>query len=266
VSIFQALILGIVQGLSEFLPISSSAHLLMVRWFAGWPDPGLAFDVALHWGTLAGLVVYFRRELFSYTKETITRAGNGTLLEPNLPLFIILGTLPAAAIGFLFEHKVETALRSPWILVGTLSILGVLLLIADKIMKEGCDISGASRLKAFFIGGAQGLAVVPGVSRSGISITAGLLLGLSRESAAQFSFLLSIPLIFGAGLTKIKYLRHGLHDPVLWTGVLSSAVSGYIAVHFILSYVKKKSYAPFAVYRILVAALLATWILSGHHV
>jgi undecaprenyl-diphosphatase len=129
----------------------------------------------------------------------------------------------------------------------------------------GTDLAHTSRLKAFFIGGAQGIAVIPGVSRSGISITTGLLLGLDRESAAAFSFLLSIPLIFGAGLTKIKYIAHEIYDPVFWAGVTASAVSGYIAGFFLMTHVKKKSFAPFAIYRVLLAAVLAWWILSGHH-
>lgn len=252
----QAFILGIVQGLTEFLPISSSAHLILVPWFLGWKPPGLAFDVALHWGTLLGVVVYFRTDLTEMTRGFIGSFKGERAFPNRLPWLVILGTIPAGLIGLAFEKQAETIFRSPWVMVGTLSGVGLLLLWTDKKGAKNKSMMDMSAWQAFLIGAAQGLAIVPGVSRSGITMTVALFLALTRHAAVRFSFLLSIPIILAAGLLKIDFIAHHAADPVFLTGFAASALSGYAAVSFLLKFVKTKTFVPFVIYRIALAGII----------
>ena len=189
-SLTQSLVLGIVQGLTEFLPISSSAHLILLPRFLGWTDPGLAFDVALHLGTLGGVLAYFWKDLWNIPRKTI--------------VFLTVATVPGAIAGLLLEHKAETVFRSPALIAGALILMGAALAVADWRGNGDKKISDLTLKKAILIGLAQGLALIPGVSRSGVTITTALAIGLERREAARFSFLLSIPIIAGAGMLKFK--------------------------------------------------------------
>lgn len=258
----QAIVYGIVQGLTEFLPVSSSAHLLLVPVFTGWPDPGLAFNVALHWGTLLAVVGYFWRDVVQLVRSaalSFTPAGSP---DGPLPWKIAAATVPGAALGYIFEDQVSTVLRSAWVVVVTLSLLAILLHHAEK---KGSGQTSMERLTwpaALLIGFCQGLAIVPGVSRSGITITAGLFLGLQKTAAVRFSFLLSIPIIFGAGLLESPYILERLGDPMLWIALVSSALSGWAAIHLLLTYVRTRSFRPFVVYRFVLAAVIAGLLIS----
>lgn len=249
---FQAIAFGVVQGITEFLPISSSAHLLLLPWFMGWKDPGLAFDVALHWGTLIGVVTYYRRDLWELAKS------------PRNPLILKLAaaTVPGAVLGLILEKHAENTLRSPWITATAMAVMGILLYSADR--RSAAATHSSSEIswgQALLIGTSQGIALIPGVSRSGITISTALLLGLSRPSAVQFSFLLSIPITFGAGLLKSKYLLDNLGDPTVLAGIVSSAVAGFLAIGFLVKFVRTKSFTPFVVYRLILSGVIVWFLL-----
>lgn len=252
----QSLVYGLIQGLAEFLPISSSAHLVLVPFFTGWEDPGLAFDVALHWGTLIAAVIYFRNDLIAMTAGFFGSLRGEREIINRLPWHVIAATIPGALLGFVFEKKAETLFRSPALVAGTLSIMGLGLYIADRIGRKTDSLEELNLPKALLIGFSQGLAIVPGISRSGITITMALLLGLDRESSVRFSFFLSIPIIFGAGLLKCKYLIQNIGDPSIIVAILSSMIFGWIAIAVLIRYVKTKSFLPFVVYRFALAAVV----------
>jgi len=257
----QAAIYGIIQGLTEYLPISSSAHLVLLPLFTGWPDPGLAFDVALHWGTLVAVLFYFRREVVNLTLGFFGSLKGKWEFENRLPWQIGVATLPGAVIGFLFEKQAESTFRSPWILAGTLSVLGVLLFYADRKGSRSLTLSHLTWGKAILIGLSQGLAIIPGVSRSGITITTALLLGLDRTAAVRFSFYLSIPIIFGAGLLKAKFILHNAGDPSIWVAMIGAAVSGLAAIHTLITYVRTRSFTPFVIYRFGLSLIIMGWLM-----
>ncbi len=261
-NIFQALVYGVVQGLTEFLPVSSSAHLILVPIFTGWPDPGLAFDVALHWGTLAAVFIYFRKDITGLILGAVGALTGGRAPENMLPWKIAVATVPGALFGFAFEHQAETVFRSPWIMVGTLSIMAVALFYADRVGKKNLHLEDITWTRAIIVGTVQAFALIPGVSRSGITITAGLLLGLERTAAVRFSFFLAMPITAGAGILKSSYLIHNLGVPAIWVAVLTSAVAGILATHVLITYVRTRSFTPFVVYRIALAAVLAATLLS----
>jgi undecaprenyl-diphosphatase len=252
-SVFQAAAFGVVQGITEFLPISSSAHLLLLPWFFGWPDPGLAFDVALHWGTLLGVVVYYRRDCAQMLK---------TIFSNSLLWKIAFATLPAVVAGVLVKDLAETAFRSPWITAGTLSGVGLLLYFADRTGRGSDTLDQLSWKKALAVGCFQALALVPGVSRSGITMSAALLFGLDRSAAVRLSFLLSIPVTLGAGLLKIGYLTNNLGNPAVITAIVASALAGFSAIHFLVMFVRNKSFTPFVVYRLLLAGVIVWFLLK----
>src|SRR3989338_955427 len=193
--IIQAAILGVVQGLTEFLPISSSAHLYLVPFFFGWDYQGLQFDVALHWGTLLAVVWIFWRDYLEILKS------------PKMIGYLVLGSVPAGLAGFLLRDQIETVFRNPIVTVFTLSGFALLLWLADKKSKQNQNLTNLNSKKSFLIGVAQALSLVPGVSRSGVTTMAGLFANLSRQQAVRFAFLLSGPVIFGAGLVALKDLQ-----------------------------------------------------------
>jgi undecaprenyl-diphosphatase len=256
----HSLIYGAIQGLTEFLPVSSSAHLVLLPYFTGWEDPGLAFDVALHWGTLFAAVLYFRNDVIALIADAFRFLGGQRTPQTALPFKIAVATIPGGIIGFLFEKQAETLFRSPALLACTLSAMGVGLWAADRWGSKSKGLDGLSWAQAFAIGVAQGLAIVPGVSRSGITITAALALGLRREEAVRFSFLMLMPITLGAGLLKSKYLISNIGDASVWVALVSSFLFGIAAIHILISYVRSKSFIPFVVYRLALAASIGAWL------
>ncbi|WP_066635706.1 undecaprenyl-diphosphate phosphatase [Desulfolucanica intricata] len=250
-TVFQALILGIVQGLGEFLPISSSAHLVLIPWAFNWPYAGLTFDVALHMGTLFAVVAFF-------WKDWVLLAWNGLTLKNNnegkLFWYLVLATIPGAAFGWYFEEQAETIFRTP-LLIGTmLIVMGVILFIVDKTASNLKNIAQISLPDSIWIGLSQAFAIIPGVSRSGVTMTMARFLGMSRESAARFSFLLSTPIIFGAGVVQLKNISPGDITTAFLVGVISSAIVGFLSIKFLLQYLAERSFALFAWYRFVVGA------------
>lgn len=250
-NLLQALVLGVVQGLTEFLPVSSSAHLSLVPFLFGWKDPGLAFDVALHLGTLAAVLWYFRHEWVRLAKAAVhilrTRRVEGE--EQWRAVFIAIATAPAAIAGILLKEYAETVFRNPAITGVTLIVMGTLLWAADRFAPQVRPLKTLRWVDALLIGLAQVLSLVPGVSRSGSTMTAGRALGFDRTSAATFSFLMSMPITAAAAIVKVpEALREGVTMPIV-VGVLASAVSGWLAISVLLKYVSSKSFGIFAVYR-----------------
>lgn len=269
-NVLHAAILGAVQGFSEVLPISSSAHLILIPWLLKWPESGLTFDVALHLGTFLALSCYFWRDIIELIVSFFAAVATRTLDTPakRLPFLIIAATVPAAIIGKLFEDQVEAIFRSnPLLIALFLIIFGLLLGAADMLGRKRLVLDEIKPASAVAIGVMQCLALLPGVSRSGITITAGLLLGFNRESAARFSFLMSLPIVIGAALIKTVHLaKHGIPAgeglPML-VGIFFSAVTGYISIAFLLRFVQKRSLAPFVWYRLIVGICLLVAVWSG---
>jgi undecaprenyl-diphosphatase len=257
----QAVVLGVVQGLTEFLPVSSSGHLLLVPHVFGWPDQGLAVDAAVHLGTLAALLAYFRGELAALVRGARSRHLTA---EVKLALLLALATVPAGVAGLLFDRAVEAGLRSPQVVAAATALWAIVMGVADRRAATPSSalepLAGLSTRQAMIVGCAQAVALIPGTSRSGITITAGLLTGLDRATAARFAFLLGIPITAAAGGLKLAELvRAGLAPgdlgPLL-TAVLAAFVSGWAAVWFLVTYLKRRSLRPFVVYRLLLAATI----------
>lgn len=258
-SIFQAIILGIVQGLTEFLPISSSGHLVLVPWIFRWQDPGLGFDVVLHWGTLVAVLWIFWGDYWVYVLgffKALTKISSKSplVLEEKMAMFLFIGSLPGALFGYLLEKQAETVFRSPIIIAGTMAVFGLVLWQVDKISKRIFEMGNLNWQKSLFIGLAQAVAIIPGVSRSGATMTAGLLTGLNRKAAAKFSFLLSGPIIFGAGLVALKDLS-GINFALV-AGFFASVVSGVLAIKFLLRYLETHNFNIFVWYRYALALLI----------
>jgi undecaprenyl-diphosphatase len=265
IDLWQAVLLAIVQGLTEFLPISSSAHLILPSEILGWPDQGLAFDVAVHIGSLLAVVVYFRQDI----RQLITGwfgsfMGQGVTAESKMAWAVIVATIPASLAGFLFDGYIEANLRSVTVIATTTIGFGLLLGLADK--KAFARYQTVTMGVAIIIGFAQVLALVPGTSRSGITMTAGLLLGLSRQLAARFSFLLSIPLITVAGGLKAWQLIE-MEAAAPWGMIaFATAVSGitaYLCIHWFLKLLDKIGFMPFVIYRLVLGAVLIGLIAAG---
>jgi undecaprenyl-diphosphatase len=263
--LLQAIILGVVQGLTEFLPVSSSGHLLLGQYFLGLDQDrfGLSFDVALHLGTLVAVVVFFWWDLLRMAYAFFRSFSHRDMGDPDqrLAYLVIASTVPAALIGYLLEDFFATAVRSPWVVVFNLVLVGVLFIVAEAGGRRSRDASKMSFWQALGIGVAQAAALVPGVSRSGATITLGLFYGLRREEAARFSFLMSVPIIAGAGGLQLgEVLAEGLS---LWDGLLfvvgfvCSAVVGYLTIRFFIRFVAVHSLRAFAYYRFGLAAVVA---------
>lgn len=265
-SLLAILLLALVQGIAEFLPISSSAHLILAPRVLGWADQGLAFDIAVHVGSLAAVVVYFRGELLAMVRNLQWRFRPGEMnAQSHLAFAVIVGTLPAVIVGAFFKDWIETTLRSPWVIAATTAFFGVLLGLADWRGARSRDERALGIGDALVVGLAQALALIPGTSRSGATITAGLFLGLSREGATRFSFLLSIPVICGAGLLQtMELLESGVSVDVsaLVLGALFSGVSAYLCIHFFLSIIERLGMMPFVAYRLGLALLIVLFVRS----
>ncbi|HVB80945.1 MAG TPA: undecaprenyl-diphosphate phosphatase [Candidatus Binataceae bacterium] len=252
ISCFHAIVLGAVQGLAEFLPISSSAHLVLLPWLLKWRDPGLAFDVALHLGTLLALLIYYREEWIAMARSI----GGGRPAERRLLQLIITASIPGAIIGLAFEKQAETTFRSPLLIAIAMAVLAILLWLFDKLAPQKRTMSDMTYLDALAIGFSQALAIIPGVSRSGATITMARAVRVERGDSANFSFLMATPIIAGAGLVEARTLVHEGLDWSVGLGFISAALFGLMAIAFLIRYVRTRNYVVFAVYRLLVAALV----------
>jgi undecaprenyl-diphosphatase len=252
--------LALLQGLTEFLPISSSAHLILLPQLMDWSDQGLAFDVSVHLGTLCAVLLYFRRDLIVMVRDWFGSLWHRKLTpDARLAWAVLWGTIPAGLTGFLFSDDIEKHLRSPLIIAATTILFGVLLWWADSRRTESRDEHSLAWRDIVFVGIAQALALIPGTSRSGITITAGLMVGLSRQAAARYSFLLSIPIILAAGgLETRKLILSAM--PVDWwslgVGATVAGVSAYLVIHYFLKLINRITMLPFALYRILLGFAL----------
>jgi undecaprenyl-diphosphatase len=250
ISNLHALILGALQGLTEFLPVSSSAHLVLMPWLMRWTDPGLAFDVALHLGTLLALLIYYWREWLDMGLSL----GGGDPVARKLLMLLVVASIPGAAFGVLFEKQAETIFRNPMLIAPVLAALGIILWISDRIGANRRSLADLGLFDAVLIGVSQAFAIVPGVSRSGATITMARFLGIERRDAANFSFLMATPIIAGAGMLEAqKLLSAGLTPEILW-GFGAAAVFGLLAIAGLIRFVHNRTYRPFAIYRILVGA------------
>lgn len=265
-TIFQAIILGAIQGVTEFLPVSSTAHLILFPWAVGWPDPGLSFDVALHLGTLIALLIYFREEWIALIGSAfgIIR-GRTQTPDARMVLLIVGATIPGAIAGALFEHKVEEALRAPQVIALMLIGMALVLMAAEFVGHRKKSLDEISWPDAMIVGVSQAFAIIPGVSRSGVTITAGLFRNFKRDTAAKFSFYLSTPLIAGAVAKKtldILKTHSGWEQlsPFV-AGIVVSGIVGYLSIAFMLRYLQTNSTFVFVYYRIALGAavLLALW-------
>jgi undecaprenyl-diphosphatase len=269
----EAILLGVVQGLTEFLPVSSSGHLLLGQYFLGLDQDrfGLPFDVALHLGTLVAVVSFFWRDLVrlagAFVRSLSPGGRNLADSDQRLAYLVLASTIPAALIGFFLEAFFETAVRSPWVVVVNLVLVGILFIVGENV---GAKTRGADKLRfteAVGIGLAQAAALVPGVSRSGATITLGLFLGLRREEAARFSFLMSVPIIAGAGSLQLaEVAAEGMDERgilMFGAGFVSSAMVGYLAIKFFLRYVVHHSLRAFAYYRFTLATVVTVILLAS---
>ncbi|MBU0596540.1 undecaprenyl-diphosphate phosphatase [Patescibacteria group bacterium] len=269
----QALVLGIIQGFTEFLPISSSGHLVFVPRLFGWGDQGLSFDVMVHLGTLLAVVVYFRRKLWAVMKAMVGKETRNKKQETSdlrrFGWLILLTIIPAGVVGLLFNDWIEMSLRATWVIGVGLIFWGILLGIADYYSKKTVvhsqkSVDQLNWKSALFIGCAQAIALIPGTSRSGITMTAGLFSKLDKKSAAEFSFLMSVPIIaMAGGLKVIDLVQTGLGDIsllVLSAGFIASAFSGFIAIWGLMKIIQKWSFMPFVVYRVVVGIAILVWL------
>ncbi|HEX9124647.1 MAG TPA: undecaprenyl-diphosphate phosphatase [Actinomycetota bacterium] len=266
--------LGITQGVTEFAPISSSGHLILVPWAFGWSilkDPALnkTFDVALHIGTLLGALLYFRHDVVRYFRAWVDsiRARKVRRADERLAWALVIGTIPGALVGAAASDLIEERLGQPWLIATMLVVFGVVLVAVDRVASRKRAITDVGVRDGVIVGIAQALALQPGVSRSGVTITAARAVGLDREPAARFSFLLSLPIIAGAGLFKgIELAKDGIPPgmggPFVW-GMVSAAVSGFLVIWFLLSYLRRHDFMVFLWYRIAVAAVVFGIILAG---
>ncbi len=265
-TLFNAILLGLVQGLSEFLPISSSAHLTLAPHFFGFADPGLAFDVALHFGTLLALLWYFRADWVDMMGGAlrIVRTRQVNTVHERRVVYLIVATIPGGIGGLLLNDYAESTFRSPMLIAGTLATMGVILWAVDRWQPRGRSIEEITLKDAILVGCAQVLALIPGVSRSGSTITAGRALHLDRASAARFSFLMSMPITAAAVILKMpEALRaEGFSAPLL-AGVAAAAISSALAISVLLRFVGKHSYGVFAAYRVVLAAAVLVLVLRG---
>lgn len=275
--IIHAIVLGLVQGLSEFLPISSSGHLLLVPWFFGWDDfsgPNgdsvkKTFDVALHLGTFVAVLGYFRHDVITYIREgtlLVVNRKRPTTTDGKLAWYFVLATIPAAAVGALFEDAIDDRLGTPTIIAISLIVFGLLLGWADRMVGKR-KVEQFAKRDALIVGAAQALALNPGTSRSGITMTGARALGFDRDSAVRISFVMSLPVIAGAVLFKTyEAITEGIPSDLYWpmaVGIVTSGVSGLLAVWGTLRLIRTRSFMPFVVYRVVLGVLVLVLIATG---
>jgi len=268
VTLWQAILLGILQGATEFLPVSSSGHLVIVPYLLGWPDPGLALDTILHLGTLVAILVYFWGDLWRLLRAALTSLRKRRLDDPDARLAwaLVVATIPGAVLGVLLEDFFEQLFGMPKAAAGFLLVTAALLLISEYFAKRELPLTAMSWWHALWIGLAQALAIVPGLSRSGSTIAAGLLLGYRREDATRFSFLLAVPIVLGSGLYQVyKLLRAGMgmvQLQIFGVGFIAAAITGYVAIAGLLMLVRRRSLWPFALYCAVFGMLVLTGVLA----
>ena len=259
-NIFHAIFLGIIQGLTEFLPISSSGHLALLEHYFNVQEAGLAFDVLLHVGTLVALIVYFWQEWLDMFKALL-RPERHNRFERRLFWYLVVGSVPGALAGLLLEKQAETIFRAPVRIAILLAVMGIILYLADRLARHQRQLPGITLTDAILVGCAQALAIMPGVSRSGSTMTMGLFLGFTRETAARFSFLLSTPIIFGAGLYHALKLFKGGGNTFFTLphilGFLAAIVSSYLTIKFLLRFLQRHTFIIFVIYRFAVAAVVS---------
>lgn len=272
-SVLQAIVLGLTQGITEFAPVSSSGHLILVPWLFGWglDDPSLAktFDVALHVGTLLGAVAYFRADLARYLVAFVRSLRDRRIdgADARVAWALVVGTIPGAIVGATFENVIEERLGAPWLIAVMLVVFGVVLVVVDRRSRADRDIGDVTIGRGLLLGIAQALALQPGVSRSGITITAARAMGLDRPTAARVSFLLALPIIAGAGIFKgAEVATSGIPADLIApfaAGMLSAAISGFAVIWFLLGYLRKHEFTAFLAYRIGVAVVVFAAIAAG---
>jgi undecaprenyl-diphosphatase len=270
-SLLEAIVLGIVQGLTEFLPISSSGHLRIVPAFFGWEDPGAAFTAVVQLGTVAAVLLYFRADLWRIAVTWVRSLRDPSLrgeIDARMGWYIILGTIPIAVFGVLFKDQIETAARDLYVIGIALIVLGLVLAIADQASKRERQLEDVQTKDGFWVGIAQALALIPGVSRSGATITAGLFLGLDRAAAARFSFLLSVPAVVLSGLFELASIidgEEGEHVGAveLLTATAFAFVVGYASIAFLLRFLANHTMFVFVAYRVVLGALVLVLAGSG---
>ncbi len=259
-TLLEIIVLALIQGLTEFLPISSSAHLILPSILLGWQDQGLVFDVAVHLGSLLAVLIYFRVEVGRMAVAWVgSLTGKGATPDSRLAWMVILATIPAVIFGLVFKSLIEEHLRAAWVIAATTLIFGAALWWADKRGARIADEYAVGWKKALIIGVAQAIAMIPGTSRSGITITAALMLGLTREAAARFSFLMSIPVILAASLLQGKDLieaKAPINANEAGLGILLSFVSAYLCIHVFLKLLERIGMLPFVLYRLALGAVL----------
>jgi undecaprenyl-diphosphatase len=271
VSLLEAIVLGIAQGLTEFLPISSTAHLRIIPAFAGWEDPGAAFTAVTQLGTMAAVLLYFRHDLVRIARAWLRSVPNREArreLDARLGWYILLGTIPIGIFGVLFKDQIETGARDLYLIGVTLIVLGLVLLVADRTGRRDRSIEQIRTRDGFWMGMAQALALIPGVSRSGSTITAGLFLGLDRTAAARFSFLLSIPAVVLSGLLELGSIvsgEEGQHAgaPELVVATLLAFATGYLSIAFLLRWLTSHSMDIFVIYRVVLGTLVLVLVSAG---
>ena len=253
-SLFQAFVLGIVQGATEFLPISSSGHLVLVPFIAGWPEPSVAFIVAVHLGTLLSVFWVFRERILELLRALF---GRGSAEDRRFVGLLAIGTVPAAVVGAVFSNRIESTFERPvivsFLLAGTAYILFSTETAFEESKKTPHEERDVTALDAGLIGVAQAVAILPGISRSGSTIAAGMLRGLTREAAARFSFLLAVPIILGATIVKIPDMRSSGSGGAIVIGIITSAIAGTLSIRALLAFVTRRGFRPFAVYCLLAA-------------
>ncbi len=259
--LLQSIILGAIQGITEFFPVSSTAHLVLLPWFFSWTDQGLPFNVALHMGSLIAIIYYFWRDWILIIKEFLQSVLKGSFEgRPNgkTGLYLVIATVPGALAGLLFEEYAAGLLRHPLSIAFSLSFFGVILYFSDRVSKKNKTVGEMNIVDCIIIGLSQALAIIPGVSRAGITITGAMFRNLNREEAAKFSFLLGAPLIAGAGVFEARHLEYSAVMSVPFiAGVFASAVFAFLAIKYLLRFVRKSSYTVFVIYRLGLAVLIA---------
>jgi undecaprenyl-diphosphatase len=263
----QAIVLGLVQGLTEFLPISSSGHLRVVPAFFGWDDPGAAFTAVIQLGTMAAVLLYFRADLWRIASAWLRSLRDPAVrgdLDARLGWYIVLGTIPIAILGLAFKDPIETEFRNLELIGTTLIVFGLVMLAAEAVSRRDRPLREITRRDGFLIGCAQALALVPGVSRSGATISAGLFLNFDRAAAARYSFLLSVPAVVLSGLFELRHAGEG-NLPVGATilATLLAFVTGYASIAFLLRYLARHSIAVFVGYRVVLGAMVIALAASG---
>ncbi len=266
-STFEAIVLGIVQGLTEFLPISSSGHLRVVPAFVGWDDPGAGFTAVIQLGTMAAVLIYFREDLWRIGRawlRSVRDRAVGSDRDARMGWYIVIGTVPICIFGFAFRNQIEDGARDLYLIGSTLIAFGLLLVLAEKVSERRRDMDDAAARDGLAIGFAQALALVPGVSRSGATITAGLFLGFERAAAARFSFLLSVPAVVLSGLFEMRKLgEEGASVAPTVVATVLAFVSGYVSIAFLLKFLVSHTTYVFVVYRVVLGAAVIALVATG---